>query len=380
MSFDFDVIHERRHTGSLKWDRYEGRDILPLWVADMDFRSPEVVTEALRQRIDHGLFGYTRPSAAVTKAIVNYLNQRHSTAIDPDWIVWLPGLVPALSMACGARGEAGDEVLTITPVYPPFLVVPHDHQRKLNRFVLESSADGKYELDMDRVINSITPRTRVMLFCNPHNPIGRVYTREEVTALADACVARDVLLCSDEIHCDLIFNETSTPHVSALSLPRELQRQTITLLAASKTYNIAGLACAYAVIPDPAIRHGFRRAAGRMLAEISPLAFAATEAAYSGGESWRKALLEYLRDGYVLIRHGLMDLGPRVVLTPSQATYLAWIDVRGLNLPDPVGHFEAHGLGFSDGRDFGAPGFVRWNFGCPHAVTEEAIRRFRRAV
>jgi cysteine-S-conjugate beta-lyase len=378
--FDFDVIHDRHQTGSQKWDRYQGRDILPLWVADMDFRSPPAVTGALKNRIEHGIFGYTRPYASLTRTVITYLRERHGAEVDPDWIVWLPGLVPALSMACGSRGTQGDEIVAMTPVYPPFLAVHQDHERQLIRVPMQRSVTGRYELDLSALSQSMTERTRVLLFCNPHNPIGRVYTHEEMVAIAELCASHDVLLCSDEIHCDLIFDELRTPHISALALPRELQRRTITLLAASKTYNVAGLACAFAVVPDPTIRHGFRRAAGRLMAEISPLAFAATEAAYRDGEPWRQELLAYTRSSFALIRDGLADLAPHVVLAPSEATYLAWIDVRGLNLRDPVGHFESYGLGFSDGKDFGAPGFIRWNFGCPKPLLHEAIKRFRKGV
>ncbi len=380
MQFDFDEIHERRCTGSQKWDRYQGREILPLWVADMDFRSPPVVTAALKSRIEHGIFGYTRPYPSLTQTVITYLRERHGTEVDPDWIVWLPGLVPALSMACGSRGTVGDEIVAMPPVYPPFLVVPHDHQRQLVRVPMLLTAEGRYEIDFPGLRNSVTDRTRVLLFCNPHNPVGRVYSRQEITAIAEMCASHDILLCSDEIHCDMILDDARTPHVSALSLPRELQRQTITLLAASKTYNIAGLACAYGVVPDPSIRHGFRRAAGKLLSEISPLAFAATEAAYRDGEPWRQELMAYLRSSMAMIREGLADLAPHVLLTPSEATYLAWLDVRNLNLADPIGHFESYGLGFSDGRDFGAPGYIRWNFGCPKPLLQEAIKRFRKGV
>ncbi len=381
MTFDsFDVVQDRTDTGSLKWDKYAGRDILPMWVADTDFRAPPAVIAAIQRRLEHGILGYTRPPASLLQAVVRYFQRELGLELDPDWIVWLPGLVPALSMACGCTGSKGDRVLTATPVYPPFLAVHHDHQRKLLPVPLAIDPSGRYELDWDSLATAGTDQACVFLFCNPHNPVGRVYSRSDVIKAAEFCAERGMLLCSDEIHCDLILDPCATPHVSAASLSPDLRRHTITLMAASKTYNIAGLACAFAVIPDPAVRLKFRRSAGKMLPEISPLSFAATEAAYADAEPWRQGLLAYLRRSYEMIQEALCDLAPSVRLTPSEATYLAWLDVRGLGLSDPVGFFERHGLGFSDGRDFGSPGFVRVNFGCPQSVLGEALKRLHAAV
>lgn len=379
-AYDFDLVRDRHHTGSLKWDRYVGRDVLPLWVADMDFASPPEVGEALRERIAHGIFGYTRAPRELVKTIVDYFQRRHGVEVDPAWLVWLPGLVPALSMACGCAGESGDEVMTLVPVYPPFLNVYRDSGRRLVTVPLHLGGDGRYGFDLDEVRAAITPRSRVFLFCNPHNPVGRVYTRSEVESLAELCVARGMVFCSDEIHCDLILDESRTPHVSAVSLSSPLRNRSITLMAASKTYNIAGLACAFAVVPDAALRAGFRRAAGGMLAETSPLGFAATTAAYAHGEPWRQALLAYLRGNLRRIEEFVAARAPQLAMARAEATYLAWLDVRQLNLTDPMAHFERNGLGLSPGADFGAPGFMRLNFGTPRAILDEAIRRLELAT
>ncbi len=201
-----------------------------------------------------------------------------------------------------------------------------------------------------------------------------------MTRLAEWCAGHGLLLCSDEIHCDLVLEPKATPHHTAVGLPDALRANTITLMAASKTYNIAGLACAYAVIPDAGLRQRFRRSAGKMMPEISPLSFVATEAAYRYGEPWRQALLAYLRTSRDLLRECIAAWEPRVMMSPLEATYLAWLDVRGLQLEHPGKYFEHHGLGFSDGPAFGAPGFVRLNFGCPHSVLREALERLAAAV
>ncbi len=375
----FDENIDRRHTFSLKWDRYADRDIIPLWVADMDFRSPPAVIEALRRRIAHEVFGYTRPNPSLNEAVVAYFQRAHGVTVDPDWIVWLPGCVPALSMACGAAGNPGDQVLTCTPVYPPFLHVHRDSERQCQTVPLVTNAEGQYQMDMNALEAAVTRTTRVFLFCNPHNPVGRVYSRAEVEAVAKFCARHDLLLCSDEIHCDLILDEAAR-HVPVLALPQELCAGTITLMAASKTYNIAGLACALAVIPDASLRRRFIRSGGKRIPEISPLGFVATEAAYREGEPWRQELLAYLRGNYHAISRFVTSEIAEISMTPLQASYLAWLDVRKLGLERPSDYFEQHGLGFSDGRDFGAPGFLRMNFACPRALLETALQRLKDAV
>ncbi|MEZ6099528.1 MAG: PatB family C-S lyase [Pirellulaceae bacterium] len=378
--FDFDFPADRRGTGSLKYDRYAGRDVIPLWVADMDFRSPPAVIDALHRRVEHGVFGYTRPSEELTSVVVDYLDRKHGAEIDPSWVVWLPGCVPALSMACASVGEAGSEVITFTPVYPPFLHVHRDSARVCREVPLAVGDDGRYAIDTEALAASVTSKTKVLLFCNPHNPVGRVFTRQETEGLAQFCHDHDLLLCADEIHCDLILDEQRTPHVSALTLSNELRDRTITLLAASKTYNIAGLACAYAVIPNAELRRDFVKAGGKLLPEISPLSFIATAVAYEQGEAWRQELLEYLRESWRIVHTFVREQIPRVKVTPLEATYLAWLDVRELNLPDPHQYFEEHGLGFSRGGDFGDSRFVRMNFGCTHETLRRALERLRAAV
>jgi cystathionine beta-lyase len=382
MPFDFDQKIDRRHTGSLKWGKYSHTDIVPLWVADMDFASPPAIVKALEERVRHGVFGYTRPYPSLDESVVEYLRRSHGVEIDPSWIVWLPGCVPALSMACGATGEPGACVLTNTPIYPPFLHVHRDSGRKLISVPLayNRATNSDHQFDFDAMEAAMTPDTRVFLLCNPHNPTARVFNQAELDQLMEFCLKHDLIMCSDEIHCDIIFNDAGSRHHSAIGFPEEIRNRTITLLAASKTYNVAGLACAYAVVPDPVLRRKFIHAGGKLIPEISPLSFHATEMAYRQGEPWRLALMQYLQANRDALSAFLQDKIPAIKMTRMEATYLAWLDVRELELKEPGKHFETHGVGLSNGADFGAPGFLRLNFGCPRRTLEKAFSRMETAV
>jgi cystathionine beta-lyase len=377
MSFDFDTAVDRTGTGSLKWDKYAGRDVVPLWVADMDFQSPPAVIEALRARVEHGIFGYTVPHEEVVQETLAYLLRVHGMTARPEWLVWLPGLVPALNVACRAFGEPGNEVLTCTPVYPPFLSAPgfSDRQRVTVPLALDGS---RWSMDWEGLERAVTPDTRLFILCHPHNPVGRVWTRDELEHLVDFCDEHELVLCSDEIHCDLILDDV--PHIPALSLGEAALRRTITLLSPSKTYNLPGLACAYALIPDDGLRTAFKRSARGIITEVNTFGYAGCAAAYRHGEPWRQELLAYLRDNRALVYSFIREQIPAIKLQPMQATYLAWLDVRELDLDHPVNFFEEAGVGLSNGIDFGAPGFLRLNFGCPRARLLEGLERMARAL
>ena len=377
MSFDFDTVPDRVGTGSLKWDKYAGRDVIPLWVADMDFRSPPAVVDALRARAEHGVFGYTVPYTEVVQETLAYLQRAHGLEASPDWLVWLPGLVPALNVACRAFGEPGDEVLTCTPVYPPFLSAPGFSDRKRVTVPLLSNGSG-WDVDWEGLERAVTPHTRLFILCQPHNPVGRVWREEELARLVDFCEEHELILCSDEIHCDLILDDV--PHVPTLSLGLSAHQRTITMLSPSKTYNLPGLACAYAVIPDDGVRAAFKRAARGIITEVNAFGYTGCAAAYQHGEPWRQELLNYLRGNRDLVYRFAAERLPGVKLQPMEATYLAWLDVRGLELDNPVKFFEDAGVGLSNGNDFGAPGFVRLNFGCPRARLLEGLERMARAL
>lgn len=383
MTFDFDTPLERRETDSQKWQKYAGRDILPMWVADMDFRSSPAILDALHRRVDQGIFGYARPTRSTTEAVIAYLSARHGWSVDPAWLVWLPGLVVGLNVTAQAFAAAGEEVLTLSPVYPPFMTAPKNSGRISVRvpFAYES-AERQWAIDWDALERAVTPRTKIFFLCNPHNPLARVWRRDELVLLAEFCLRHQLLLCSDEIHCDLIL-DPALPHIPTATLDEDIACRTITLIAPSKTYNVPGLGTSLAIIPDPELRARFVRATAGIVAEVTCLGYTACEAAYRQGEPWRQALLRYLR----VNRDFLLDFVARglpgvKIEAPIEATYLAWLNVSALGWTDPIARFEAHGVGLSDGAFFAAkPGdYVRLNFGCTRATLAEALRRMKRAL
>jgi cystathionine beta-lyase len=383
MTFDFDTVIDRRHSDSQKWRKYADADVLPLWVADMDFASPPAVLAALRARVEHGIFGYAKPLPAHTAAVVDHCWQRYQWRVAPEWIVWLPGLVPGLNIAAHAVGAPGDAILCCTPVYGPFLSAPRHAGRETVAVPMRPDRAGhgaRWEIDWDALARAVTPRTRQFFLCHPHNPVGRAFTRGELEQLAAFCERHDLVLCSDEIHCDLVLDDLA--HVPAGALSLAIAARTITLMAPSKTYNIAGLGCAFALIPDHRLRAAFEGVMAGIVPDANVLGLVAAEAALREGEAWRQALLAYLRAN----RDYLFDFVgrelPGVTMARCEATYLAWLDVSALQLDAPVPFFERHGVGLSDGVIFGAPAgrFVRLNFGCPRSTLAEALRRMRAAV
>lgn len=371
---------DRASGDSQKWRKYAGRDILPLWIADMDFAAPPAVVAALRTRVEHGVFGYAKPGPSLEEAVVVHCRDRYGWSVDPAWIVWLPGLVPGLNLAAAAFGAPGDEVLTATPVYPPFLSAPTNQGRRTVGVPL-ARAGGRWELDFEALTRALTPRTRQLFLCNPHNPVGRAYGRSELVQVVEFCARHDLTLVSDEIHCDLVLDPVA--HVPTASLSTEAAARTVTLMAPSKTFNIPGLGCSFALVADPARRAAFARAAQGIVPDINVLGLVAGEAALRHGEPWRQALLAYLRSNRDLLEATVArgEL-PGIALTPIEATFLAWLDVSALGLTDAPAFFEEHGLGFSDGATFGAARntHVRLNFGCPQATLREALARLRRAA
>ncbi len=366
----FDHPIDRRNSDSIKWGKYAGRDVLPLWVADMDFAAPPAVVATLSERIGHGVFGYGHPWPSLTESVLAHLASEYSWTIEAEWIVWLPGLVTGLNVAC--RAVDGD-VLTATPIYPPFLSAPRFSGRELHRVEL-ACRDGQWQWDMPAMQAACPAPTRLFLLCHPHNPVGRCWNREELDELATFAEERDLIVCSDEIHCGLIL-DADRRHIPFASLSPEAAQRSITLMAPSKTFNIPGLGCAFAVIPDAALRRRFLHAMDGIVPHVNVLGLAACEAAYRDCTDWHRELIAYLAGNRDRVEAAVAAI-PRVGMTHVEATYLAWIDVRALGLAKPAAHFEAHGLGLSDGADFGHPGWLRLNFGCPRATLDEALRRF----
>ncbi|MBI2308267.1 MAG: putative C-S lyase [Rhodocyclales bacterium] len=374
--FGFDRVIDRRGSDSLKWSRYAASaqpDVLPLWVADMDFAAPPAVIAALQRRVAHGVFGYAEPSPALTAALLGHLDRSYGWRIAADWLVWLPGLVSGLNVACRAV-DGG--VLTATPVYPPFMSAPRFSGRALATVPLLQD-DGRWRWDWPAMAAALTPDTRLLLLCHPHNPVGRAWDDGELAALADFCRRHELIVCSDEIHCDLILD--ARRHRPFAMLGDDLAARSITLMAPSKTFNIPGLGCAFAVIPDAGLRRAFTRAMAGIVPHVNVLGLAACEAALGDSADWHAALLAVLRRNRDRVEAAVATLPP-LRMTHVEATYLAWIDVRGLSLLHPQRHLEMHGLGLSDGADFGAPGWLRLNFGCPLATLEEALRRLAAGV
>jgi cystathionine beta-lyase len=369
---------DRRGTSSEKWEKYRGRDIIPMWVADMDFRSPPAVIEALRQRTAHGVFGYTKAAPELVDTVVGMLDRDWGWRVDPQWIVWLPGLVTGLNVTCRAVGEEGDDVLTLVPVYPPFLCAPRYSRRGLVRVPL-LEASNRWSIDFDRLNAALTSCTRLFMLCNPHNPVGRVFDREELQRLAEICLAAGAVICSDEIHCGLVLDPDKR-HLPIATIAPEVAERTITLLAPSKTFNLAGLGCALAVIPAEELRRRFLQAKAGIVPMINPYGYLAAEVAYRDGEDWRRALVAYLRGNRDVLAEALPRMPGGLSMAPVEGTYLAWIDIRQAGLDEPVRFFEAAGVGLQDGREFDGPGFVRLNFGCRRALLEEALQRMSAAL
>ncbi len=371
--FGFDTIIDRRQSDSIKWRKYAGRDVLPLWVADMDFAAPPAVLAALHRRIEHGVLGYGAPTPSLVESTLSYLESNYGWKVEPEWLVWLSGVVTGLNLAC--RIVDGG-VITATPVYPPFLSAPRLSGRELSSVPLKL-VDGGWRMDLDAMQAALQPDTRLWLLCHPHNPVGRAWSDEELRAFADFCKRNDLIVCSDEIHCDLIL-DAERRHVPLACLDEEIARRSITLMAPSKTFNIPGLACAFAVIPDAGLRRRFTGAARGIVPDVNVLGFVAAEAAFREGAEWHDALIEVLRRNRDRVETAVAAM-PGLRMTHVEATYLAWIDARGLAVDDPVAFFEGAGVGLSNGADFGLSGWVRLNFGCPAATLDEALERMRAA-
>jgi len=378
MNFDFDIVTARRGTGCIKYDRKPELD--PFWVADMDFVSAPAILEALHKRVDHGIFGYAQAHEGLNEAILEYLKVRRGVEVEIGEIIHLGGLVPALSLAARAFCKAGEAVMTCTPVYPPFLGVHHDAEVRLLT-TDHVPVDGRWSFDWVAMEAQVKDGARIFLLCNPQNPLGRVFSAAEVEKLAAFCDTHDLVLVSDEIHCDLIFDEKATPHFSALNLPEALRKRTITLLSPSKTWNIAGLGYAFAVIPDDSIRRKFAAARGHTLSEINALSYYAAGAAYRDGEPWRQELIDYLRTNRDVLVDFIRTRCPGLSVMPGEATYLAWIDARGMGVENPARFFEEKaGLFLSDGAFFGWPGYIRFNFGCPRSRMLEGLEKMAAAL
>lgn len=378
MIYDFDNTPSRKNSASIKWDHYGDLDILPMWVADMDFKSAPEIIERLKDQIEFGVFGYTHAPDELITQTINRLQERYQWRIEPDWLVWLPGLVPALNMACRSVGKDGDKILIPTPIYPPFLKAPHLARRQKVTLDLTLNNDC-WVLDLNQLEEKVVSENiKVLLLCNPHNPIGKVYSTKELNTIAEICVRHQVIICSDEIHNDLILHPIKK-HVCIGSLTPEISNLSITLMSPSKTFNLPGLCCSFAIIPNPEIRSAFIKSGEGFVPHPGIFGYAGCLAAFAFGNNWHKELIRYLQGNLEYAKSRISKIH-KVKMIPPDATYLAWIDVRELHLINPGKYFESKGLGLSDGRIFKGDGFVRLNFGTSRNNLVEGLNRFENAV
>jgi cystathionine beta-lyase len=388
VSCDFDTAVERRGSDSNKWHKY-GEDILPLWVADMDFPAPEPIVRALQERVAHGVFGYGSQPHALREAICSRMWQQHRWQVEPEHIVFLPGLVCGLNVVCRAIGERGDGILLNTPIYPPFLDAPNYQERAVHSAelaVTHKMVRGKlalyYEVDYEAMEAAVQPNTRLFMLCNPHNPVGRLYSTAEQSQMAEICLRHELVICSDEIHCDLLLGGAS--HTPIASLDEAIAQRTITLMAPSKTFNLPGLGCSMAIIPNAGLRERLIRASAGIVPHVNILGFVAALAAYTECDDWLRALRVYLTQNRDFVFNYLTTRMPELPLTYPEATYLAWIDCRSAGIAGNPQQFflEQAGVALSDGCPFGmgGDGFVRLNFGCPCTTVEAALERMSTAL
>jgi len=374
--FEFDTAPDRHNSASSKWEKYGDRDVIPLWVADMDFRTAPCVIDTLSERVRHGIFGYTQPPKELPGVIVDAIERDFSWTIDPDWIVWMPSLVVGLNVVSRAFAETGEEILTAVPIYPPFLSAPRYADRVTVTAPLQER-NGRWLWDFDALEQAVTKKTRTLLLCSPHNPTGRVWSRDELGALAAFCERHNLVLVSDEIHSGLILDRDKK-QIPVASLGAVSER-TVTLLSASKTFNLPGLGCAFAIVSDTQLRAKLQHTMRGIVHHVGALGYFATLAAYRDGKPWQLALLDYLRDNRDLVEARVSAM--RGLCTwHVEATYLAWIDVRALPVKDAGRFFEEAGVGLYEGSLFDAPGFLRLNFACPRRLLTEALDRMQAAV
>ena len=378
---NLDKVIERRNSDSAKWGYYDS-DVLPLWVADMDFLSPEPVIRVLRERVEHGVFGYGMPPQELREVIVNRLEALYDWQVATEDLVFVPGVVVGFNMACRAVASPGDGVLLQTPVYHPMLYAPGNAGLTNDEMELTLLPDGSYEIDFEAFEAAITGKTRIFLLCNPHNPVGKVFRRDELERMAEICLRHNVTICSDEIHGDLILGDNR--HLPIASLDPKIADHTITLIAPSKTYNIAGLKCSVAIIQNEQLREKFKATKKGLVPGINIMGFAAALAAYRDGQPWLEDVLGYLEANCDLLMEYVAAHLPGVSMSRPEGTYLAWLDCRQAGIPgNPYQFFlKKARVALNDGEIFGqgGEGFVRLNFACSRFLLLEALDRMRDAL
>jgi len=375
----FDRVVDRRGTDSIKWE-YFGSDVLPMWVADMDFPSPPAVIDALRERTDHALFGYPSEPPELRGLFVERLERLYGWRVSEESLLFLPNVVVGFNLACQAVAAPGERVLYQTPIYFPILRVPGNAGLEETTSELVRTASGRYEIDFDD-FERAAEGARVFVLCNPHNPVGRVFTAGELERMAEICARHDVVICSDEIHADFVYD--GRRHVPIASLAREIEERSVTLFAPNKTYNVAGVPCAIAVIPNSDLRERVLAAKRGLVPHVGIMSYVAALAAYRHGDAWLAELIAYLEENRDTVARFVTEELAGIALTPIEGTYLAWLDCREAVSENPHRFFLREGrIALNDGATFGpgGEGFVRLNFACPRSTLLDGLRRMRNAL
>lgn len=382
MKYDFDTLVPRRGTNSYKWDTPEEEDILPLWVADMDFCTTPCIIEAVRKRAEHGIFGYTKVPDAYYEAIIRWFDRRHGWQINKEWMIYTSGVVPAVSAVIKALTEPGDKVIVQTPAYNCFY-----SSIRNNGCILSANdllyQNGRYTIDFDDLERKAAePKAKLLLLCNPHNPSGRVWTREELERLGDICLRNGVFIVSDEIHCELVYDGHN--YLPFASLSERFLQNSVTCVSPSKAFNIAGLQIANIIAADESVRNRINRAINiNEVCDVNPFGVVATIAAYSDeGEEWLNALLSYLWNNYLFVRDFFGKHLPQCPVVPLEGTYLAWIDCSRTGLSsDQIASrlLEEQKLMVNSGTMYGpgGEGFIRLNMAAPRKILEDALERIK---
>lgn len=387
MHYDFDQYIDRTHTSSVKWDMLESRfgvqDVIPMWIADMDFKSPQPVIDALKQRAEHGIYGYTLRPDSYAQAIIDWYTRRHHFTLEPKWLCHSPGVVAGLSTIVNTFTEPGDKIIIQPPVYYPFKNVIQQHGREIivNPLIF---ADGQYTMNYADLEEKAASGAKLLVLCNPHNPVGRVWSREELEQLGRICLKYHVLVVADEIHGDLVY--TGHVYTPFASINREFAQHSLTCIAASKTFNLAGLQTSTIIIPDSQLRKRYLKMVGRLvLGGSNVFGLVATEAAYRYGDEWLDQLLAYLEGNIDFLITYFAEHIPQINVLRPEGTYLVWLDCRALGMDrKSLDQFFLHQarVAFDEGHIFGpqGEGFSRINVACPRPLLEQVCKNIEQAV
>jgi cystathionine beta-lyase len=380
MKYGFDQVVERKGSDSIKWQRY-GNEVIPLWVADMDFVSPEPIIKALHERVDHRVFGYAGPGDELISVIKERLKRLYGWDVLAEHIIFVPGVVTGLNLAFHLFADPGDGVLVQPPVYSHFITDPVIRGRRLIDPPLIKKG-GTYEIDFDVFEKTITTRTRIYVLCNPHNPVGRVFRTDELEQLADICIRHNILICADEIHCDLLY--PGYQHIPIATLGNEVAERTITLMSPSKTFNLAGLKCSFAIITNPLLRETWVRGSEGLIPHVNIMGLTAALAGFKDGQDWLDQCLSYLRGNRDFLVEYVREKLPSISMTRMEGTYLAWLDCTKSGIRGNPFYFflKESKVALNDGAECGkgGEGFVRLNFACPRKTLVDALERMTGAL